>query len=416
MFRHILTIIWNNRRHNGWLIAGLFVMSTCMWYAVDYVYTVTVNQTRPLGFDWHNVYALNIGVLTPESHKFLSDKLHTKNATGDFYTFMDRLEHHPAVESVCYTRMHKHYVWTNQGASLIYDTITCNSWMRTVSSGYFRVFRVKGADGSSPEQLAGRANLTDIIITDNLACQLFPGRSAVGEWVKNTLNGDSVRIAAVCENQKYNEFTSHQRATYIPLHFTQKRPFYYLEAPYLGVYIRVHPDSDGDDFIRRFRKDMREQLMIGNFYLEDMRPMTDFRNEQLKEPRNDLYTYLSMAVFFLLNAFLAVLGTFWFRTQQRRSELGLRVALGGSRVSLCRLLWGEGVVLLTLAFIPAIVVAANLGLAEIVSDYPVEFTLFRFVAGIFITYLLLVFTVFLAVWIPARQAMKIQPAEALREE
>lgn len=209
MFRHILTIIWNNRRHNGWLIAGLFVMSTCMWYAVDYVYTVTVNQTRPLGFDWHNVYALNIGVLTPESHKFLSDKLHTKNATGDFYTFMDRLEHHPAVESVCYTRMHKHYVWTNQVASLIYDTITCNSWMRTVSSGYFRVFRVKGADGSSPEQLAGRANLTDIIITDNLACQLFPGRSAVGEWVKNTLNGDSVRIAAVCENQKYNEFTSH---------------------------------------------------------------------------------------------------------------------------------------------------------------------------------------------------------------
>lgn len=141
-------------------------------------------------------------VLTPESHKFLSDKLHTKNATGDFYTFMDRLEHHPAVESVCYTRMHKHYVWTNQGASLIYDTITCNSWMRTVSSGYFRVFRVKGADGSSPEQLAGRANLTDIIITDNLAGQLFPGRSAVGEWVKNTLNGERVRIAAVCRKSK----------------------------------------------------------------------------------------------------------------------------------------------------------------------------------------------------------------------
>lgn len=38
--------------------------------------------------------------------------------------------------------------------------------------------------------------------------------------------------------------------------------------PIWAVYIRVHPDSDGDDFIRRFRKDMREQLMIGNFYLE----------------------------------------------------------------------------------------------------------------------------------------------------
>lgn len=43
MFKHIFTIIWNNRRHNGWLIAGLFVISTCMWYAVDYVYVITVN-------------------------------------------------------------------------------------------------------------------------------------------------------------------------------------------------------------------------------------------------------------------------------------------------------------------------------------------------------------------------------------
>lgn len=100
MFKHIFTIIWNNRRHNGWLIAGLFVISTCMWYAVDYVYVITVNQTRPLGFNWHNVYALNIGVLTPESAKFLSDSRHTKNATDDFYAFIDRLEHHPAVESV----------------------------------------------------------------------------------------------------------------------------------------------------------------------------------------------------------------------------------------------------------------------------------------------------------------------------
>ena len=90
-----------------------------------------------------------------------------------------------------------------------------------------------------------------------------------------------------------------------------------------------------------------------------------------------------------MNAFLAVLGTFWFRTQQRRAELGLRVALGSTRVSLRKLLLGEGLILLTLAFIPAIIVGANLGFAEIVSDYPVEFTLLRFLAGMFVTYILL---------------------------
>lgn len=113
---------------------------------------------------------------------------------------------------------------------------------------------------------------------------------------------------------------------------------------------------------------------------------------------------------------LAVLGTFWFRTQQRRSELGLRVALGGSRGGLRKLLLGEGLILLTLAFIPAMIVGANLGFAEVVSNYPVEFTSFRFLAGIFITYILLAITVFIAVWLPAWQAMGIQPAEALHEE
>ena len=53
---------------------------------------------------------------------------------------------------------------------------------------------------------------------------------------------------------------------------------------------------------------------------------------------------------------------------------------------------------------------------EIVSDYPVEFTLLRFLAGMSVTYILLAITVFIAVWLPARQAMGIQPAEALHEE
>ena len=59
---------------------------------------------------------------------------------------------------------------------------------------------------------------------------------------------------------------------------------------------------------------------------------------------------------------------------------------------------------------------ANLGFAEIVSDYPVEFTLLRFLAGMSVTYILLAITVFIAVWLPARQAMGNQPAEALHEE
>ncbi|WP_321330885.1 ABC transporter permease [uncultured Bacteroides sp.] len=415
MFKHIFKLIWNNRRQNAWLVCGLFVISTCLWYAVDYLYAIGVNQNRSLGFDWHHVYCLNVDVYTPESPKFQADSIHTKAAAGDFNMFMDRLRHNPSVESACVTQMHKHYVWSNRSASLTHDTVTTWSWIRSVTPDYFRVFRVHGADGSSPDKLASEMNLTDIIISERLAKKLFTGQNAVGKMVRN-YNGDSVHISAICENQKYNEFTGYQPATYMAINQSADKELEYTDIPWLGVYIRVKPDADNSEFVRTFRKQMRTQLMVGNLYLENMRPMSDYRDEQLKDNRNELYTYLSVAVFFLINVFLAVLGTFWFRTQQRRSELGLRIALGSSAMNMRNLLLGEGFALLTMAFVPAIVVAWNLGFAEMVSVSPVEFTLGRFLAGLAIAYFLLLLTVIVGVWFPAKQALKIQPAEALHEE
>lgn len=39
----------------------------------------------------------------------------------------------------------------------------------------------------------------------------------------------------------------------------------------------------------------------------------------------------AMGLFFLVNVFLAVIGTFWFHVSRRRSKLGLRMAMGSTR-------------------------------------------------------------------------------------
>ena len=41
-----------------------------------------------------------------------------------------------------------------------------------------------------------------------------------------------------------------------------------------------------------------------------------------------------MMGFLLVNILLGIVGTFWFRTQHRRGELGLRVAVGSTRMGL----------------------------------------------------------------------------------
>ena len=67
MLIHILKIIKNNLRANLLLVAGIFVIATSLWYAVDYVYAVAVNGQKSLGFEWENVYYIQVGVLPQES-------------------------------------------------------------------------------------------------------------------------------------------------------------------------------------------------------------------------------------------------------------------------------------------------------------------------------------------------------------
>ena len=118
-----------------------------------------------------------------------------------------------------------------------------------------------------------------------------------------------------------------------------------------------------------------------------------------------------------MNIFLGVIGTFWFRTQQRRREVALRMAMGSSRQGVFLRLMSEGILLLTLAAVPAVIIAFNVGMAELVD---VEKTSFRrrgvFLAAVVATWSLMAVMIVAGIWYPARGAMKVQPAEALHDE
>lgn len=432
MLIHLLTIIKNNLRSNVLLMAGMFVIATSLWYAVDYVYSVVVNQQKSLGFEWEHVYYVQVGVLPDESVERDTTTRSEDEVTAEYLEFYNRLQRHPAVEGACYTLMHFHYVWKNGSGTMSRDTLKTNSFYREVTPSYFTVFRVKGADGCSPEELTRRAShANDFVMTENAAHRLLTpdddntiikGTELAGLFIHSGVSmrdgePDSVHVAAVCENQKYNEYGSWQRATYRIVQLGQGDfKIGYRSIPYHDMFIRIKADADRPGFVESFRKEMKKQLRVGNLYLADMRPMSYYRNDHLADYRSDLYTYLAIAGFFLANAFLAILGTFWFRTQQRREELAVRLVTGATPRSLLALLMGEGFLLITFAYVPALVVAYNLGISDLVETWPVEWSAARFLTGGIITYLLLLVIAAVSIWFPARQAMKIHPAEALHGE
>ena len=72
-----------------------------------------------------------------------------------------------------------------------------------------------------------------------------------------------------------------------------------------------------------------------------------------------------IVIFFVFNVFIGLMGTFWFRTRHRRSEIALRMAMGSSRGRIRWQLLGEGLLLLALASIPALMICINMVMADV---------------------------------------------------
>ena len=179
--------------------------------------------------------------------------------------------------------------------------------------------------------------------------------------------------------------------------------------------VRVREGQD-HDFIQRLKADSEAQFRIGNLFISEIRSFHDIRRNFQQAWTNDIRNYVMGMGFLLLNIFLGLLGTFWFRTQHRRREVALRMVMGSSRRGIFLRLMGEGILLLTVAAIPALIIAFNVGIAELVDISKMQFTVDRFLIAAILTWLLMALMIIVGIWYPAYKAMQLQPAEALHDE
>ena len=136
-------------------------------------------------------------------------------------------------------------------------------------------------------------------------------------------------------------------------------------------------------------------------------------SENVAVPR---FRSLLFAVFAGLAVCLAVAGIYGvmsYAVVQRSNEIGLRIALGASSGSIFRLVLGKGLLLASIGLIVglAIAIAGTRMLTTMLFQVqPMDPAVYFAVA------VLVGFVTLLAGYIPARQASKIDPMTALRQE
>ena len=417
MIVHLLKIIRAQFRSNLWILAELMVVFVALWIMTDYFITQYTLYHRPVGFETDRVYQAVVSLRSSDSPQFIVYPEDSEEPKQNFDRIVERIRQHPDVEAVALSMYSLPYTHSNSMCSLRKDSVEQFVRMYWVTPAYFQVFHITPAAGGLPEELEQRIQQPGLIISADIAQFFFHRTNVVDEELAS--EEDTMKIVAVTESVRNDEYNERLPYAWFSL----------MESPRDGIVpestcvqmqitFRIRPNVETTGFEERFMKEMRHQLQAGNFWVSDVQSYNDIREQFLERTSNSSGQQVisSVMLFLLVNVFLAVIGSFWFRVNRRKEELGLRMAMGSSRTGLLRFTITESLLLLTLAALPALFICGNLMYADLVSASAADERLLRFFEVSLITWLLLAFIIVLGVWYPAQKAAHIAPADALRAE
>lgn len=415
---HNLHMIFVRLRSNGWVLAELFLVFIVMWFLCDSLGCLKYTFYRPLGYSIDHVYRLStiVGGESRDTSLTQADK---------YLSILHKLEMEPSIDAVslCYWSLPMHA--NNSYSSLaVQDTIGQQGRMINATAGYTKVFRMR-EDRNRPFAALPVDN-NHIMLTEAAILRFkekMPGFSLDTplKW-----NGDSLsHVTQFGKIENIREYRYGADARW----FFQRIDEKFIKEEFSGqwglIAFRVKEAADTPDFREKFLREMAPRLDTDDMFVADVAPYTEqqLQFEVLNGDTDKVNTQTIVVLFLLVNVLLGLIGTFWFRTRRRRSEIALRLAVGSTKKQVFGLLVGEGLLLLTLVVIPAMIICYNIGIAELtigrtdlISTWPVKWSFFRFILGIIGAWLLIALMVVIGIWFPAQQAMNIQPAEALHEE
>lgn len=421
MIKHILKIIWNQRRSNGWIFAELLVVVSVLLVMMDSLLVDQYTYYSPLGFNIENTYKVNIGVLASGTPGYVEDSLLTTRRGEDLVRLVENLKQNPLVEVASLSTVGCPYTWNNAWGELVRADADTTAKVRTyqqarVTPSYFELMRFTDKDGNPLRPIVEK-NGGHIVLSADLEERFFEAESAIGKLLKfNFNNTDEMVVSAVSTPIRQTEYQKSNPCFYLLLNASQLVDEIERQQV-LGIdcMIRMKPGFRAGD-MDAFLQNMEERLTVNNVYVSSVTPLKEMRTEMLKDREDNMKKKFALVSFMLVNVFFGIIGTFWLRTQSRQGELGLRVALGSNRSQIRKLMNREGLCLLVLTLPFVLIFLFNMLYFDLPDTYRLPYTWWRFLITFTGAYLLMAGMITLGIWFPVRKAMKMKPAEALHYE
>lgn len=431
MWKLILKNLWSRRRRNGWLLAELILVAILSWYIFDPVMVVTYERHLPLGYDADRLCMVSVGMLPQEAPGYEPQAADSASLMQTYLNLVDRARQHPDVEQATpvLSFVYPGAMGTGtssfiaEGDSVAHTALFIEFLPHT---HFFETYGFQSGKGSmSAAQLSDLDNGDYYIMTEDLLEGMFRTHIYRNQrcW---KVNGTDTCYTAVKGTVKSCKYLSDKRP--VPIVFMPlQNPDILSSLDNMRIVVRLKEGVRMERFLHDFRPWMLRQLRIGNLYARELQSYNEINAAREFSDSTVLYRRsLSIALFFLVNLCLGVIGTFWMQTRTRREEVGVMLSYGATPHRIRLLLLGEGTALTTLAtFIGCFIYlqyafseGLNTGssLMEAVTPSWVDnFGLHFFLVSLMV-YVILLLVVWIGIYIPARRISSISPTEALRDE
>ncbi len=429
MWKLILKNLWSRRRRNGWLLAELILVAILSWYIFDPVMVVTYERHLPLGYDADRLCMVSVTMFPQEASGYEPQAADSASLVQAYLNLVDRVRRHPDVEQatpvLSFVYPGAMGIGTSsfiaEGDSVAHTALFIEFLPHT---HFFETYGFQSGKGSmSAAQLSDLDNGYYYIMTEDLLEGMFRTHTYRNQrcW---KVTGTDTCYTAVKGTVKVCKYLSDKRP--VPIVFMPlQNPDIRSRLDNMRIVVRLKEGVRMGRFLHDFRPWMLRQLRIGNLYARELQSYDEINAAREFDSTMLYRCNLSIALFFLVNLCLGVIGTFWMQTRTRREEVGVMLSFGATPHRIRLLLLGEGTALTTLAtFIGCFIYlqyafseGLNMGnsLAEVVIDWIDNFGLHFFFVSLMV-YVILLLVVWIGIYIPARRISSISPTEALRDE
>jgi len=392
MFTHLLRLIWNKKKQNALLMLelffsfiGLFVLFTFLLYPYN-------NYKLPTGFEPKDVWVVNSH--TEDQIEDIDSLQIVRESIRKVLLSMDK------VEDVSYSGSNIPFSGNGSNTDFTYNGKQTWANVYTTDDRYLNVMGMELLEGRwfNNDDVASKDR--PAVINVALKEKLFGGDDALGKVVGSDISDRMKIIGVVADTKDESPFEVARPALFHRLDTSNMRH-------HDTIVIKVKPDTDAI-FEGTVAKALANTMKTSNLEIEHITAMMEKKKSQIFI----VVTVLAIvAGFLLINVALGIFGVLWYNINRRRSEIGLRRAVGATGNAISTQLVSEAVLLATLSILLGTFFAIQFPLLNM-GDLPAKNYYIAIVLSTLVIYLLVIICAFY----PGKQAAGIYPATALHED